>query len=240
MSLSALPITDHCHSQLKTKNHVCFGISPFNSYFSEARIAQLAKWGKSEFKSMHFFIPDIPAIYTLEALGYDSEKATWKARRQSQYLYNKTVKALISVGIEATKIESMILTWKVLRENLNFQNLHAQVQNHFETNLEFRNACLAASAWVLEGKLPYGSVITEEQSKHAVKYLLSEIPLFLYTPCIVDVESSVFCYHQCIPFIENLMRGSFSCQKNSGQGFAVIKPSEVSESARTFAFEAVM
>lgn len=81
-------LTTNCQQSFKKREHCCFGISPFNSYFSEERIRELAKWGLREFKSMHFFIPDVPAVYTLEAQGYPREKAEWKARRQAQYLKN--------------------------------------------------------------------------------------------------------------------------------------------------------
>lgn len=85
------PLSPNCESIYADKEHVCFGISPFNSYFSETKIRDLAMWGRSNFKAMHFFMPDVPAAYTLEAIGYSSEKAEWKARRQAQGLRNKIV-----------------------------------------------------------------------------------------------------------------------------------------------------
>jgi len=59
------PITSNCTNLYKEKTHVCFGISPFNSYFSDQKILELASWGKKEFESMHFFVPDIPSAYTV-------------------------------------------------------------------------------------------------------------------------------------------------------------------------------
>lgn len=97
--MRATPVTPICETALNGRGHICFGISPFNSYFSESRIESLARWGSQHFRSMHFFVPDGPTVYTLEALGYDSEKAAWKARRQCQYLHNKITKALTKVGL---------------------------------------------------------------------------------------------------------------------------------------------
>ncbi len=220
------PMTARCENHLKARKHVCFGISPFNSYFSEARIAQLAQWGNEEFDGMHFFIPDIPSIYTLEAMGYDSAKAEWKARRQNQYLYNKTVKALTQIGIPSSQVQGMILNWSVLSSIPRFNVVCLEVQKLFEEDREFRESCIEATSWVLEGKLPSRSTITEVQARHAVKYLLSEIPVFLDTPAILEVETSVFCYHQCVPFIRKLMEGQFRRKPNIGQGFVVITPGE--------------
>lgn len=220
------PITDDCDQILQQKHHVCFGISPFNSYFSQARIEQLARWGQQEFQSMHFFVPDIPSIYTLEALGYEPEKAAWKARRQNQYLQNKIQKALLNIGFESEASATMIVNWAYLSRNESFQKLSADVITLFETSTSFKESCIEASSWVLEGRLPPGAAITHEQTLHAVKYLLSEIPLFLDSAGILGADSSVFCYHQCIPFIENLIRGVFDCKRNKTQGFVVIKSHE--------------
>lgn len=220
------PITDDCGQILQQKQHVCFGISPFNSYFSQTRIEQLARWGQQEFRSMHFFVPNVPSNYTLEALGYEPEKAAWKARRQNQYLQNKIQKALLNIGFKSEVSASMIVNWDYLSKNESFQKLSADVMTLFETNPLFKEACIEASSWVLEGRLPPGAAITHEQTLHAVKYLLSEIPLFLDSAGILGADSSVFCYHQCIPFIENLIRGAFDCKRSKTQGFVVIKPLE--------------
>jgi len=67
MDINAL--TENCAKNFKRREHGCFGISPFNSYFSEDRIRELARWGTREFKSIHFFVPDVPSVYTLEAQG---------------------------------------------------------------------------------------------------------------------------------------------------------------------------
>lgn len=215
-------VTEDCQNAFGRREHICFGISPFNSYFSESRIQQLALWGQKEFQSMHFFLPDIPSIFTLEALGYDTEKARWKARRQSQYLVNKITKALFNIGINADSTSNMILNWEFLNENQTFQNLHQDTLGLFENDAVFRSACIEATSWVLEGRFPPGVVPSEEQKAHAVKYLLAEIPLFLDTAGIVGVTSSVFSYHQCISFIEELISGKFKCKRNQSQGFLVL------------------
>lgn len=218
------PITSECATAFSAREHVCFGISPFNSYFSEARIEQLARWGKSEFHSMHFFVPDVPSVYTLEALGYTSERAAWKARRQAQYLYNKISKSLARIGYDSHSIPSMILNWNQLQENPYFVHKHQEIIERFEEDRDFESACIEASAWVLEGRLPPGAEASENQLFQAVRYLLAEIPLFLDTAAIVGSTSSVFVYHQCVPFIERLVSGGFGCKRNPSQGFVVIEP----------------
>lgn len=221
--MKTIPITDTCSRNLNLKNHVCFGISPFNSYFSEDRIRKLAEWGKQEFKTMHFFVPDVPSAYTLEALGYDVEKSAWKARRQSQYLFNKIKKALSNIGFSQIHSEEMILNWDRLSNNGHYSNIYNEVKALFERDVHFQSACIEASRWVLEKRVPDSDTLSPETLRSAVRYLLTEIPLFLDTAGIVKQPGSVFCYHQCISFIENLLKGYFNIRKSVHQGFVVIE-----------------
>lgn len=217
-------VTTSCSDAFEKREHICFGISPFNSYFSETRIQELARWGKKEFRSMHFFVPDAPSVFTLEALGYDAEKAAWKARRQSQYLFNKITKALSSIGIDSVSAHEMILNWEVLIQNPAYVSAYQKTLELFEDDSGFRKACIEATTWVLEGRLAPGTIADEAQKAHAVKYLLAEIPLFIDTVSIACVSSSVFSYHQCIAFIADLIAGKFHCKRHPHQGFVVLKP----------------
>ncbi len=222
--MNAHPVTENCHRHFQTKSHICFGISPFNSYFSEERIRDLALWGKREFDSMHFFVPDVPSAYTLEALGYDSEKAAWKARRQTQYLHNKIERALKGIGFSQIDAWEMILNWERLSKNARFQELYEQTKDHFDNNPKFQASCLEASKWVLERRVPDADALDVSVLKSAVRYLLAEMPLFLDAGGIVGRASSVFCYHQCPRFIEALFQGKHPLRVSEGQGFLIVEP----------------
>ncbi len=218
------PVTENCAKNLNFGAHVCFGISPFNSYFSEARIQELASWGKKEFDTMHFFVPDIPSAYTLEALGYSPEKAAWKARRQAQYLHNKIHRALSNIGYPSLDAYAMILNWEKLSANEAYTSLHATILETFEKDLSFHQVCLEASRWVLEKRVPDTQTLSREALSSAVRYLLTEIPLFLDTASIVGKDSSVFCYHQEVAFIADLFHGKLPVSPSPKQGFVVVEP----------------
>jgi len=63
MPFHVRPMSLHCTQLLARRTHACFGISPFNSYFTTERITELARWGLNEFRGMHFFVPDVPAAH---------------------------------------------------------------------------------------------------------------------------------------------------------------------------------
>ena len=43
----ANPVTLRCSELFDSRTHAVIGISPFNSYFSEIRISELARWARA-------------------------------------------------------------------------------------------------------------------------------------------------------------------------------------------------
>lgn len=217
-------LTSYCAQVFERREHCCFGISPFNSYFSEERIRELALWGRCEFKSMHFFVPDVPAVYTLEAQGYARDKAEWKARKQAQYLKNKIRRALGALSITDQEVSEMILDWERLASIPRYNALLREITDLFENDEGFRMKCLSASRWVLMHKVSDGNQFSDYALRTAVKYFLSEIPLFADTAGIVGKDASVFCYHQRVEFLEFLYARKLSFKPQTNQGFLIVQP----------------
>jgi cyclo(L-tyrosyl-L-tyrosyl) synthase len=215
---SVEPLTENCRDALKTGEHCCLGISPFNSYFTEERVRDIASWALATFSSTHFFIPDAAAAYTLEAMGYTPEKAAHKARRQGQYLRNKVRRALLDVGVEDP--DEIILDSDTLSGNARYGDVLEQANRLFESDPYFARDCLEASHWVLDKRLDHSP--SDEQLRSAVRYLIAELPLFLDSAGIAGTESSVFVYHQSIPFLRRLYEGRLPIRPVPRQGFAVL------------------
>ncbi len=223
------PLTVRCAEVVGRAEHACFGISPFNSYFSTGRIRELAAWGLARFERVDFFVPDAPSAFTFEALGYAPAKAAWKARRQGQYTRNKIATALGVLGV--ANPGARVLGWAELEGNAAFARLHGEGLQRYAEDAGFRDACREASGWVLAGRLPAGQRPGEEQVERAVRYFLAELPLFLDTPAIVGATASVFCYHQPPDVLRRLYAGELGWRPASGQGFAVVTPSTPSTPA---------
>lgn len=211
-----------CTSVLEKKEHICIGVSPFNSLFKEEYLDSLIRHCKTNYQSFHLFIPDEATVYTLLALGYDRDRAEKKTKKQVRWLKNKVIKALRANGISELEVNSYLLDGKTLMKNSAFQEELATVHEYFEKDEAFRKHCLEASRWVLENHLP-PEEMTEDRLKIAVKYFLYELPLFAATPKIVGTSSSVFCYHQSIDFHKNLYSRQFPYRPSAGQGYGVIQ-----------------
>lgn len=226
--LLTTPLTEHCAGPLESGRHVCIGVSPFNSHFSVERITALARWAMSGFERFHFFIPDRAAAYTLEAVGYDPDRARAKARRQGQYVVNKVCRALGDLGVADP--ERHVLDGAALAENAAYQRLLAHAHDLFATDEAFADRCLDATRWVLDRRLPDGEVPTEDQLRCAVRYFLAELSLFVDTPAIAGVESSVFAYHQRVKFLESLYSRELTWRPRPDQGFVLLRSDDDGES----------
>ncbi|WP_434446703.1 tRNA-dependent cyclodipeptide synthase [Lentzea sp. E54] len=222
--LLTTPLTEHCADPLRSGRHVCIGVSPFNSYFSVERITALARWAMAEFESFHFFIPDRAAAFTLEALGYEPSRARLKARRQGQYVINKVTRALWDIGVRCP--EQHLLVGANLAENQFYQRLLSNAYDLFDRDEDFAAHCLEATRWVLDRKLPAGETPSPDQLRSAVRYFLAELPMFVDTPAITGMDSSVFAYHQRVRFLELLYARELTWRPHPGQGFVLLRPDD--------------
>jgi cyclo(L-tyrosyl-L-tyrosyl) synthase len=217
----ANPVTARCTELFDCRTHAVIGISPFNSYFSEARILELAHWASRNFTAFHLYVPDKAASLTLEALGYSPERAEKKARRQANYLQNKIVRALCTLGL-ATEVDDILLNSDALTDHSDYLALLAQFEALFLCDNEFREGCLDSAEWVLEKHPDRKGDLTPAAIALGARYFLAEMPFFLNTPRILGVQHSVFCYHQCPRFLRELLEKERGGAVSLNQGFVEI------------------
>lgn len=119
----------------------------------------------------------------------------------------------------------MILDWNKLLKIPQYNQLYEEVRECFEMDPQFRAACLDASQWVLEKHIPV-TQMSPESLFQAVKYFLTEVPLFANTAGIVKKKASVFCYYQSIPFLEKLYQNYYSFPVSPNQSFIEVDVNE--------------
>lgn len=216
------PLSRDCATVLQRKEHVCIGVSPFNSYFSTERLASLARWAHEGFASFHFFVPDDISIYTFEALGYPANRARQKARAQARYTHNKIRTAMAAASVPNPG-DRVVLGMAALDANPRYRELLDRANRLFADSAPFREACLDATRWVLDGKLPDGRPASPEQLSLGVRYFLAELPLFAGANHIVGADSSLFVYHQRVGFLERFFDRELEWEPLPGQGFLVLR-----------------
>ncbi|MFI0372259.1 tRNA-dependent cyclodipeptide synthase [Actinomadura sp. 1N219] len=215
------PLSDECVKALRNSDHVCIGVSPFNSYFSAERLTSLARWATAAFADFHFFVPDEITAYTFEALGYSPGRARQKAHRQSRYTHNKIRSALTSLSVPNP--DERVLSMVRLHANRRYQELFDEALVLYTESEAFRDACLEATRWVVEPKLPDGQAASLDQLRLGVRYFLAELPLFAGSGYIVGASNSMFAYHQRVRFLERFFDRELEWRPRDGQGFLVVR-----------------
>lgn len=183
------------------KEHALIGVSPFNGYFSAINMEILFKWANENFDNFSIFTMDKASKYNLMAMGYEEEQAIKKTKKQDQHLYNKVVRCLINIGFGEEESRKKILLISHLKENERYLKLYKECLGLFENNASFRLDCLNASKCIFANKV---EVVTEESTRIAVNYLLEELPIWLNTPYILGIRTSVFVYKDLPPYWYNI------------------------------------
>lgn len=199
---------------------MCLGISPFNSYFKRARIAELTRWAAEEFSEVQFHLPDTPSEYTLRAMGFPEDKARRRAHENGLKMRNRIRDAVNSTGLDGPY--ERILDWRFLSTNPAFLDLHKRTRYLFDTDPPFRALCLDTTREVLRHRLPDGIEPDQHQCEIAVEYFLADIPLLIDTPAIAGTPSSLYAYHRTIPFIEALHNRELPLHPHPTQGYLIV------------------
>jgi cyclo(L-tyrosyl-L-tyrosyl) synthase len=96
------------------------------------------------------------------------------------------------------------------------------VYETFEDSADFRDACLDATAAYLRAHTLRGDLPWHERLDLARNYFLNEVPVFLDTPGILGVGTSMYGYHLLTPFQHRLYDGDFVLKPAAGQGRLVL------------------
>ncbi|WP_040813043.1 tRNA-dependent cyclodipeptide synthase [Nocardia concava] len=214
------PLTANCAHIFEERAHACLGISPFNSYFKRARIAELTRWAAREFNGVQFHLPDVPSEYTLRAMGFPADKARRRAHENGLKMRNRIRDAVDSAGLDG--LNERILDWNFLSTNSAFLDLYKRAHYLFDTDPAFRALCLDTTRDVLRHRLPDCIEPDQRRCEIAVEYFLTDIPLLVDTPAIVGTTSSLYAYHRTIPFIEALYNGDLPIHPHPTQGYLII------------------
>jgi cyclo(L-tyrosyl-L-tyrosyl) synthase len=116
----------------------------------------------------------------------------------------------------------LVLTWEQVAANARYQSLLEEATEVYEKDADFRQDCQEAARSVLERRLANHAAAIDWNLDLAAEYFLSEMPLFVDSPAILQTEASVFAYHHCPPLLEKLYRGRYRYCVTDRQGFVVV------------------
>ncbi|MEU3479457.1 tRNA-dependent cyclodipeptide synthase [Streptomyces sp. NPDC033753] len=216
------PYTPHCQVIHAAGDHALIGISPGNSYFSAQRVLDLGHWGSENFREVDILYTDLYVAEMYEAFGYDPIDAQRKAVKNLRGVRAKVNNAAAALDPGGGRIRARALS--EFTDNEEYRRIHARILRLLDSDDEFRRVCEGLAAYFLSTKSDGPG--TQRQRTVCLNYICAEAPLFLDTPAIFGVPSSLNCYHQLLPMAELLYSRGAGLRASRNQGHAIITPAE--------------
>jgi cyclo(L-tyrosyl-L-tyrosyl) synthase len=218
------PYTPHCQVIHVAGDHAVIGVSPGNSYFSARRVNDLAQWGIEHFDRVDIVYTDLHVAEMYEALGYSADDARRKAVKNLRGVRAKVTGAVEVYGSGRDRLRAHAMS--DFTANPAYRRIHDHIQQLLDTDEEFRRTCDALVDSFLSSKVLNGRAGTARQREVCLKYVCAEAPLFLDTPAILGVPSSLNCYHQLLPMAELLYSRGSGLRASRNQGHAIVTPAQ--------------
>lgn len=218
------PYTPHCRVIHAEGDHAVIGVSPGNSYFSAQRVIDLAEWGIEHFDRVDIVYTDLHVAEMYEALGYSPDDARRKAVKNLRGVRAKVTNAVETVGPPGGRLRAHAMS--DFTDNPAYLRIHGHIRTLLDTDPDFRETCHTLVDSFLSSKVLDGRAGTARQREVCLEYICAEAPLFLDTPAILQVPSSLNCYHQLLPMAELLYSRGSGLRASRNQGHAVVTPAE--------------
>ncbi len=236
------PFTEHCRVICDEGAHAVIGVSPGNSYFSHERVMDLARWGLAHFDRVDLVYTDLHVAEMYEASGYAPDDARRKAVKNIRGVRAKVTAAVEALagdgrpdgrdrpgrqdgqgrqdrqGRQDARLRGHAMSDFV--HHPAYRAIHADIRERLATDADFRGACDALVAGFLATK----GEVTEARKQVCLDYVCAEIPLFVDTPAVLGVPSSLNCYHQLLPMAELLYSRGSGLRASRNQGHAILTP----------------
>ena len=215
------PLDDASRLIVDRRDHAVFGISPGNSYFQVARMAELFEWLCTKFDQIDVVIPDSALVHTYLALGYDPQRAAKKARSEINVLYNRVTRAWDSCG--GPRTADGLHRMSELASHAVYQEKLTECERALNDDDVLAQTCADMSREVLRLRGHEGPA-TADQLQQARRYLLAELPFFVASSDIFGVPTSLNFYHRELPLAEVVFSGKSRLQASPRQGYATVRP----------------
>ncbi|SDP97318.1 cyclo(L-tyrosyl-L-tyrosyl) synthase [Actinopolyspora xinjiangensis] len=215
------PVTSNCRSIFERGEHVVFGVSPGNSYFSVALLTDLLGWLSEIFSRIDVVVPDSGLEHTYHALGYTVRGAERKARGEVNAVRNRVLRAWDNLG--GPRGSDALSMLSMLFDNRNYVEKLAECESTVKGDDDLWEACVAVSRNILMGR-GVEEVSNAERERRAMRYIIEELPLVLDSARIFDAPSSMCFYHRRTLLAEMIFSEGSALRASSRQGYALVRP----------------
>lgn len=213
------PYTPHCQVIQQEAEHAVIGVSPGNSFFTADTVTGLAHWAAERFAQVDIVYTDLYVADMYEALGYSTDDARRKAVKNLRGVRAKVTNAALTVDPGGGRVRAQPVSALTARPG--YRRLSRQLDA-----LMAGDTALAATVSELVDRFLKDKVTgrdaTDRQREVCTRYILAELPLFIDSPAVFDVPSSLNCYHQVLPLADLLYGPGHGLRASRNQGHGII------------------
>lgn len=224
--LRAEPLSEDCRLIWKRGDHALIGISGGNSYFNQKRLRALMQWAVDYFAKIDVVYVDTHLEDLLIADGRSPGDAARSVRATLKDVRRRIRRSLEGVGPRAALFQVRALSEVMNLEE--YQNVRGRTETALRDEREFSLTCDRMVHQVMLNKTRDPGAISAEHMRAGRQYVAAEAPLFVDSPAIFGVPSSVLLYHLRTPVTEYFARVPRGFRAARGQGYVVVGPPTVS------------
>lgn len=188
-----------------TKEVLVFGVSLFNSYFTEDRITRILQKVASPNSKIYLVIVDLPVAHNLRAIGKDDSYIKKKVRQHSNNMTNRCKRA-----VQASGVEAVIINWEVIASSGVYKDGVQQFRELYDQDPKFHLEARKVTSSVLLNKL--GVRANEQQVDVAVSFVLEELAFFWQGDEILGEDNLVNAYHSEMQILSELIAGAYNIE----------------------------
>ncbi|MER6611317.1 tRNA-dependent cyclodipeptide synthase [Streptomyces sp. NPDC000927] len=225
--MQAEALSEESERLWKMSEHALIGISAGNSYFSQHRLTSLLQWAAHHFKMTDVVYVDTHIDDMQIADGRDPREAAKSVKRTLKDVRRRIHRATESLGPEeVTRFRVRPLS--EIQETPEYQAVRARVDQAVQYDAPFAAACQDMVRSVVTGRLD-DEEMSDAHLRAGMNYVMAEAPLFVDSPGVFGVSTSVLCYHMLTPVTVHFTGAVTGYQAAKGQGYVVVRPGEGDE-----------
>lgn len=171
---------------------------------------------------MDFVYTDVHVAESYEALGGSAIEARRKAVKNIRGVRAKITTTVNELDPAGARL--CVRPMSEFQSNEAYRELHADLLTRLKDDEDLRAVCQDLVRRFLSTKVGPRQGATATQEQVCMDYICAEAPLFLDTPAILGVPSSLNCYHQSLPLAEMLYARGSGLRASRNQGHAIVTP----------------
>ncbi|EBB0848799.1 tRNA-dependent cyclodipeptide synthase [Salmonella enterica] len=199
------------------EQQVLFGISPFNSRFSEVYLEKMLNWGFDNYDKVDILHPHEEARYLLMGCGDNENKAKKKSRKEF-YRAERIIHDYIS-KTGCTLSSGKILRFSDFYGNIAYQYFLEKVRKDYSDNSDFYTLCTEQSEKaIIKRKISTENknIINKKDIEIATEYILRELPFLIAPSVLLATDCNVHISYYCTwPVADYLYQDNLSLSPHS-------------------------